>query len=68
MTASPAVRRLPDGTIDFNFYRQDAARQRLRMQRRAVRRTAGAVIDLCRGALAPVLGAPPRLVWPKRLG
>ena len=66
MTSSSA-HRLADGTIDFDFYRRDAAGRRARMQRRAVRAVAGAMIDLWRGALTPLRGEPrPRPVWRKR--
>jgi hypothetical protein len=62
---SPSARR----PIDFDFYRRDAARRRTRMQRRAMRAIAAAMVDLWRGALTPSIGAPrPRLLWRKRFG
>jgi hypothetical protein len=61
------VHRLANGTIDFDFYRQDAARRRSRSQRQAVRGAARAVTAFVRMALTPLRGGPsPRPALSKR--
>ena len=65
MTAPTNVHRLADGTINFDFYRHAAARQRRRMQRRALRAAVGAMTGLFHKARALHLGAPLRPALPK---
>ena len=65
MTAPINVHRLADGTIDFDFYRHAAARQRRRIQRRALRAAVGAMTGLFHKASALRLGAPLRPALPK---
>jgi hypothetical protein len=56
-----------DGSIDFDFYRRDAARLRRLAQRRAGRRLSRTLIDVARAALSLILRErPPRSVWRKR--
>jgi hypothetical protein len=52
MTSSSDCRRTADGSIDFDFYRREAARQRGLVQRRAVRRLRRALIDIARVTLS----------------
>ena len=65
MTAPTHIHRLADGTINFDFYRHAAARQRRRMQRRALRAAVGAMTGLFHKARALHLGAPLRPALPK---
>jgi hypothetical protein len=60
--------RLADGTIDFDFYRQDATRRRGRIQRRAVRSAASALRSVFRKSLAPLFEGPLWPASPKRAG
>jgi hypothetical protein len=56
-----------DGSIDFDFYRRDAARLRGLAQRRVGRRLSRAFIGVARAALSPILRVrPPRITWRKR--
>lgn len=60
--------RLANGTIDFDFYRHAATRQRSRAQRRALRSTATALRSVFRRSLAPLFEGALWLASPKRVG
>ena len=67
MTSSSDFHRNADGSIDFDFYRREAARQRGLAQRRAGRRLWRALSRAARAALAPILSVrPPHIAWDKR--
>jgi hypothetical protein len=67
MTCPSDVHRTADGSIDFDFYRREAARLRGLAQRRAGRRLSRALIGVARAVLSPILRErPPRSVWRKR--
>jgi hypothetical protein len=67
MTSPSDFHRNADGSIDFDFYRRDAARRRRLAQRRAGRRLWRALTRAARTALAPIPGVRlPRVAWDKR--
>jgi hypothetical protein len=67
MACPSDFRRNADGSIDFDFYRRDAARLRALALRRAGRRLSRTLIDVARAALSPILRErPPRSVRRKR--
>jgi hypothetical protein len=67
MTCPSDFRRNADGSIDFDFYRREAAKLRGLALRRAGRRLSRTLIDVARAALSPILRErPPRFAWRKR--
>jgi hypothetical protein len=67
MTCPSDVHRNADGSINFDFYRRDAARRRGLAQRRAGRRLSRALIGITRAVLSPILRErQQRITWRKR--
>jgi hypothetical protein len=67
MTSPSDVHRHADGSIDFDFYRRDAARLRSLAKHRAGRRLRRIFAGLARAALSlSARERPPRIVWRKR--
>ena len=67
MICPPDFHRTTTGSIDFDFYRREAARQRGLAQRRAGRRLSRALADVARAVLSPILRKrAQRITWRKR--
>jgi hypothetical protein len=67
MISSSDYRRAADGSIDFDFYRREAARQRGLVQRRLARRLRRAIIDIARVTLSLARNKrPPQIALRKR--
>lgn len=63
MTPSPEIGRHPDGSIDFDFYRRMAARERHEALGRIGRRCAAAITTL----IAIIVARSTRIRWSTRM-
>jgi hypothetical protein len=67
MTSPSDYHRTADGSIDFDFYRRDAARQRALVQRRATRLLCRAFTDIAHVTLSLIrTGRLPQIALRKR--